>query len=62
MAERSRHCGLLVVVGIVWQVVPLSFFGAQAQPNGLCTAMGYISAREMNAFSLWAHPISHLFT
>jgi hypothetical protein len=26
----KRHCGLLVVVGIVWQVVPLSFFQAQA--------------------------------
>jgi hypothetical protein len=31
---------LLVAVGVVWQMVPLCFLGAQARPNGLCAATG----------------------
>jgi hypothetical protein len=53
---------ILVVVGIVWQVVPLSFFRAQAQPNGLSAATGYISTPFMSAFPLQAHPIAHSCT
>jgi hypothetical protein len=52
MVERKGHCGLLMAVGIVWEVVPLSFFGAQAQPNGLCAAIGYISTHKMSVVHL----------